>query len=359
LLILSALLLSPLSAHSANRVFFASGDVAFAEPDVGPRAASVGDAVVARRAGRITGRGWVFRVRPEHMTLKITEGDVRAGDLVEPLAGSDPGAIALSDMATASSRTILVARIRSAPSIVSAQFDTGFVAALLREEADPAASGSDRSAGGIRVVTWRSLGPRPPSAAEIRSAARRRSASLVILPFYRPGRDGDSIEVRVHSAETGDLVGTSVTRVLPFSDLHYLPVGRCIGRLEYHARFDGLLPPPRSVAFDTEGRLVVGSGGDAFILEESRARLQELDRVPLAVRRATWDQGDRKWTAAVENGGGRERHGRERAGEMIVIREDGEIVYRSGAYDRVTALAARDGVLAVLSGSTIELLRLE
>ncbi len=368
LLSLSVISFTPLPICAEGRIFLSQGEVAFSTPDEALKNLAPGSPVVIQRVvgGRRydIGQGVLFRLREEHAAIRILSGSVKVGDRVVAGTGAvaneitpesprdEPAQPALAPNpipAGAESRDtrsrILVMGIIGAPSIVASAFDADFVYALLREQGiDPS------SASGPAIVRDERRWTRAPSRREIRSRAKAFDAAIVIVPRYSAGAGGDSILVGVHAGATGERIYTSAMPVAPFPSLSFLPSGTRVGALEVVGRYEGLLPSPNRVGFEPDGTLVVFVGGNAFRLREGGAFYARSEEAGSFGRRAATRVGGRTYEVRCDDGTD--------SSATVVITRDDEVIFRSGSFPGLKGVAARNGRIAVLSETGIEVLRL-
>lgn len=378
------------AAASPARIFFVANDVAFAAPVQGRLWGSLepGTSVrIWRPDGgslQVIATGRLFRVRAEHVALTIPPGSaVRPGDLVtaehgdpttapaDPFAGTrtgDPDPTAGTG-APAEGVRLLVLPLARAPRVVSATFDTSFREALMRGVEPGTASGVEatpRTANRPGAVIGGSPRRRaaPPTPSEIRAQAARASADLVLVPTYVSGSGGDSIEVSVFDARTGQPSGKTVMPIRPIPSLVWTPSGRRVGRLELVGRWSGVRPKPEGVAVLDDGSVVVRVEGDAFVLREGEAAVIGSHPATASQRRVSLESREhdgRRTTllASVESVSFEEATEQETlGGDRVVLLAGDEIIFRSGSYGTITGLASRGPYLLVLAEDVVELLRL-
>ncbi len=384
---LSAIAVGSMSAFASSQgasaeIFFSSGDVVFAEMAGSALSMQPGDPVsVHRGIGNrdvVVARGSVFRVRDEHVTVTITSGSARAGDRIEPWDGVavvaaagardaptssaadvTVSAVAVPDAAVpyvlpasdagAEPKKILLFDIIGAPRILRDEFNRSFAEALMRpaDEGVPAASPAMYRSIVMRAAGWRE---KEPSRTEIREGARHRSADLVLLPVYIRSPEGDSVAVRVYNGKTGRPTGYSAQRIKPFSRLEYRTDRRRVGDLELVERYENLWPEPSTVYFAADGGLNVEAMEERFLLSEGNSRFLGAGsaRPPgrhmrVEVKGVTYDI-----TTEMKSDG---------SGGRVVISRSGQPLFASD-YSSAPALAVRGSDIAVLAGSTLEVLRI-
>lgn len=314
---------------------------------------------VSRRDGRggaqLVVTASLFRVRPQHLALKLPPGSgVREGDVVSLAEGGVieiPQSVEPALAANIGALHLLIYGVIGAPHVVEDGFDSHFIEALRQ-------GGGTLGGSSVENVTI-DVTPRrrhsPPSSSELRLKAMNAAADLVLVPVYVASPRGDVIEVRVFDGRTGLSNGTTASPILPLPTVSWTAIGRRIGRLEIIGRFTGLNPAPTAAAFSQDGRVVVAVNGDLFFIDRDVSRLCGESLNPATQRRVSLRAGGRTWMIAAEKIGADEPGAGE---DRVVIYDAGETVFRSGSYGRITGLASHDGDLAVLCGEELEILRL-
>lgn len=353
-----------MSAFASGEIFFSSGDVAFAAPSGSAAAMLPGDPVAVHRTvgGRdvVVARGSVFRSRPEHIAVTITSGRPRSGDRIAPWDGTEAVEPVAEEAAAPQAsgttggdahalpgvdrgRKVLVYGIVGAPRILRDAFDASFADAL----------SSPRASGGAIVMSARSWKPdRVPAAAEMRAAARNRSADVVLVPVYRPSRDGDSVAVSVYDGRSGLQIGYSATRIRPFLRMSFSPESERVGALIVAGHYADLQPAPSAISFDRAGILSVDAMDERFALEDGSARFlgaasagaDDLRRASTTFGGATYDVTAER----TENG----------AGGRVTILRDSEPLFAAD-YAALPMVAASGSTIAVLAGDAVDVLRIE
>lgn len=342
----------PLSAEELTRVFYAADDVAFAQPGGALSGAQPEDEVLFEQIEdgmpRTVARGRVFRVREEHIAIRVTEGKVRAGDCVRLADKTGDGLVSAATMPAGTSRWYLY-RLVGAPRVVADDFDEAFARELSSETG--AWSGLGGAGGRVELIRQPAAeadGTRP-SLRDMRRTATLNGADLVLLPYYVPGEPADIVAMAVYNGRTGKELRTIRQPIQPLSGMaHATTVGRA-GAFEIKERYSGLAPAPGALLALTENAALVTIGDDRFVLESGRARFVEWKMVVPVERAVELRVDSAVFSVAIDSDA--------RQGERVVIREQNRTLFGSAWFPSITAISVSGRTLMVLRGDTLDVLR--
>ena len=297
---------------------------------------------------RTVAKGRVFRVREEHIAIRITEGKVRAGDCARLVENAAANLVPPASMPTGSTRWYLY-RLVGAPRIVADDFDEAFARELGSETGVwSGLGGADGRVELIRQPTSESNGKRP-SHRDLRRTATLNGADLVLLPYYVPGEPADIVAMAVYDGRTGKELRTIRQPIQPLSGLSYTTaVGRA-GAFEIKERYSGLDPAPAALLALTENAALVTIDDDRFVLESGRARFVEWKMVVPVERAVELRVDSAVFTVEIDSDAKR--------GERVVIRDRNRTLFGSAWFPAITAISVSGRTLMVLRGDTLDVLR--
>lgn len=381
----------------------------FSTPDARLQTASPGDEVVIERPlaqGMTTvARGRIFRVRPEHIAIRITSGQPECGDRVRPAAAGElpapsaeapagqhsqnptatpgepaapaalppprlpflkappaenvPPAVSFPSAFFPAEVTshrrqprLLLFRLIGAPPELARRFDEAFAGEL----------------GDSPSLLWPELGERftaavlrqeGPSEAALpdtgmrQKLAARYTADGLIIPLYEMrGDTDDALRVTIYNGRTGAAQRTVWRPIRPLASLQYETPNKPVGDLLIVARYSGFPEAPASLQAFSETAALVSVDRRLYLLENGRAHYVEWKIVTAAERRALLQTDRAVWEALVET---------EKVQgvplERVSLRAGSRLRYSSPWYNQVTAIASSGPALMILADGRLEILR--
>lgn len=353
LFLLSAILVNSLQIYAEPTIFFSAGDVVFAESSSGFIAGEYVDFI--RPDGKISGKGEIFRVREEHIAVKVISGTPHRRDIIrksdvenlsivpnKPVDNKE--SIIRDEFVTSSGANIIVYGIRNAPKILSTKFDSVFIESL-----------TDTNGVLDNNMSVIHLPPQKTASVQlIKREAKKHNAHLVIRPEYKHSADGDSIAVSIISGKTGVIITTFSYPVKPIEALMFLPTSQRTGRLEVIGKYTGISESVDGMDIDRDGDLLILIKGDLFRIKNGAVNYERKSRRLNLNRTAkTRFDGEVYEVEAVQS------KDSITSGDIIRIIKDGEILYSSGVYTSIKGIAVRKGLIAILSENEIELVRIK